>query len=371
MLSKKRKFFNHYPFFSLFFLWSLLQTFLFLHFGIVTDFEAEKYINQAEFFLEHGRFETGNFVFYSTQILLISAVKKLQIGYELIILLQTIFNALSVFCFYKIIKLITEKNVVAFWFTFFFLIMYYYHLYNVYLFTESLYFSFSIIYFYGLLRITRLSLLNLIAIVVGLAILYFTRPVGIFFIPTTFLFIVLKFYPEKSLIILSTSGLVGALGFLFILNNSLNSGGELDFLLPYIDERIICGVPTISNENNIIVPVEKNSIQGLFYIIISNYELFLKLSFKRLIAFFGVIRPYYSSAHNIFIAVYFYSLYFMIINGYINWSKKLTPEISFMICLISFAAITTALSCDEWHNRFILAILPFFLFLASLSFKKK
>ena len=353
--------------------WIIFQLYFFFRFGIGTNLEATKYIDQANLLLDSGNYSSGNYLFYSTEILLIALSKKLHTGYELVVAVQLLFNAVSVYCFYYLVIHLKNNKGLAFIFTAIFLSMIYYHLYNVYLFTESLYFSFSIIYTYLLFRIKKLSFKNIAIIIFVLAALYFTRPVGLFFIPATIVFIILKFFSKNVLRLFLFTGIIGIILLYFLINYSLNSGGELDFLLPYLDERIICGVPTISTAHQINVPVEKDSIEGLWFIISHNWNLFIRLSLKRLFAFFGVVRTYYSLAHNLFIAFYFYTLYIMILLGIPKLFKRFLPEAIFMISIIFFTAITVMLSCDEWHNRFILAVLPFFL-LISVSFfidKKK
>lgn len=348
--------------------WTILQGLLIHKFGIVTGFEATKYIDQAQLLLTTGEYSYNSFIFYSTQILLIAACKQLQIGYWPIIVLQLICNAFSLYCFYKLINKLTGKINVAFCFSLLLVIMYYYQLYNVYLFTESLYFSFSIIFFYVLLQLRKANVQSVILVLIGLSILYLTRPMGIFFIPATFLFFVFRFFPKKAALILSTSGVLFFILFYYVLNASLNSGGEFDFQLPYVYEIIICGVPTTNAPRKIGVPVEKNSVEGLLYIIIHNHKLFLFLSVKRMFAFFGVVRSYYSPLHNIYIGAYFYSIYILILIGVRKWKRTDKPKIAFILCVIFFTTLTTALSCDEWHNRFIYAILPFLLILAALAF---
>jgi hypothetical protein len=152
-----------------------------------------------------------------------------------------------------------------------------------------------------------------------------------------------------------------------LFNYSIGSGGEFDFLLPYQKEMIICGVPTIPYSHNISIPVEKNSFQGLLYLIIHHFDLFFTLSVKRLSAFFGISRTYYSLFHNVFVSVYFYSIYLIILFGIRNLFKKNKAEVWFCITNIALMAITVMVSCDEWHSRFILSLLPFLLLLAVIS----
>lgn len=347
--------------------WFIMQVIMFMQNGIVTGLESTKYINEARHFLKTGSYSSNNFLFYSIEILLIALTLKLKISYFLIVLFQIVMNGISIICFYKIITGITKNKLIPWIGTFYFLIFYYYHLYNTYLFTESLFFSFSVIYSWLLFKQRSLSLRSSVLILCGLGILYFTRPTGIFFIPATYLFVVLKFYPKKALKILAVSAVFLLAGLFFIFNFSIGSGGEFDFLLPYLDERIICGVPTIATPHQISIPVEKNSIQGLLYII-SNYpDLFFKLAVKRLIAFFGVYRSFHSLLHNIIACCYFYLLYLIIAAGIKNLFQNNKAEVWFLITNISLMAFTTMLSCDEWSNRFILSQLPFILILALIS----
>jgi hypothetical protein len=248
-----------------------------------------------------------------------------------------------------------------------FLAMFYYQLYNVYLFTESLFYSFGIIYTWFLFSIRRINLLTILFLFLGISLIYFTRPTGVFFIPATIVYIIFRFYQRTAFLLLSIFGLSGIVLMYFLINYALNSGGEFDFLLPYLDERIICGVPTIEGSHKIIVPVEKDSIEGLWYIITHHTSLFMKLSVKRFLAFWGVVRPFYSPSHNIFIAVYFFTLYGLIIYKLKILWKQYRAQTAYFLCLTALVMVTVILSCDEWHNRFIFALLPFFLLMASAN----
>jgi hypothetical protein len=200
-----------------------------------------------------------------------------------------------------------------------------------------------------------------------MTILYFTRPTGIFYIPSTFLYISFRFYKIKPIFVLPLV-IAGFSLFYFLLNFALNSGGELDFLKPYIHEMVICGVPTIKNQNEILTNTDNNEIVNLWFIITNQPSLFINLAFKRLVAFYGVVRNYYTLPHNIFIAVFFYTTYLFCIFNIKFLVKQYLPQTLFFICLIFFVTITVMLSCDEWHNRFILGLLPFFILMACSSF---
>lgn len=351
--------------------WTVFQVIFFFHFGIVTGFESEKYIVQADSLLTKGNYTSGNFLFYSTEILLIATAKITHTFPWLVVVFQLLCNLLSVYLFYKLIFFFTKKETTSFLFTLVFQCLFYYHLYNVHLFTESLFFSFGIIYTYLLFSVQRISLKTILMLVTGLSLVYFTRPTGVFFIPSTILYLTFKFYRKKAWVILGFFFVLGIVVLYLLLNFALNSGGEFDFLLPYLDEIIICGVPTIQNQHKIYIPVEKNSVDGLFYIVTHYPSLFFQLASKRLHMFFGLVRPYYSLAHNLLIALYFYGSYLLGIIGLRKMLKSFLPHTCFFLSNIFFVMITVMLSCDEWHNRFILALFPFFLLLASGPFITK
>lgn len=349
--------------------WSLLQFLAFYQFGIVASFEATKYIEQAQLLTDAGSYSSYNFLFYSTEILLIALCTKLNVNLGAVVLVQLVSNALSLFFFYKLVYRLTGQSIFAFIITLFFLSMFYYHLYNVHLFTESLFFSFSIFFTYYLFTIQKLTLKTLSLLFLFLTTLIFTRPTGMFFFPATIFFLIVRFGKKKFLpILFSIAG--GLFLFYILLNKALDSGGELDFLLPYIEEHVICGVPTIQKAHTIVMPVNKNSVEGLWYIIKNNDELFLRLAKQRFIAFWGMYRPFYSTIHNLFIVAYFFIIYFLILFGIRKMLSYNLPQAIFMLTYISLVLLTVLLSCDEWHNRFMFSILPFLLLLGIGSFIK-
>src|ERR1035441_5799430 len=123
---------------SLLIIWVFLQCFFLWKNGIVTSLEAVKYIDQASVFLATGKYSSGNFLFYSVQILLIALCLKLKISYLFLVIFQMLANGISIVCFYKLVMKFSQNNLFTFVATLYFLLFAYYHLFNTYLFTESL-----------------------------------------------------------------------------------------------------------------------------------------------------------------------------------------------------------------------------------------
>ncbi len=356
---------EEHPYAIIFSAWVLLQIIILKQYGIVTGFEATKYIVEADALLETGNYSSGNFLFYSTQILL-NALSKLTGTFPwLVVVFQVVINAVAVYFFYRLCLKFTGSIFRSVITTLVFLSMFYYHIYNFYLFTESIYFSLGILFSYFLFSINQINARNILLLFLFISLVYFTRPLGVFFIPATIVYIILRFYKRKALLLFSFLTLIGITALYFLLNFALNSGGEFDFLLPYLDERIICGVPTIEQPHNLVLPVEKNSVEGLWYIITRHPDLFIRLAARRFFTFWGMTRPFYSTPHNIFIAVYFYTMYVLILWKVRLLFKNFLAETSYFLTIIFFIMVTVMLSCDEWHNRFILALLPFFLLMAT------
>jgi hypothetical protein len=147
----------------------------------------------------------------------------------------------------------------------------------------------------------------------------------------------------------------------------LQAGGSLDFMAPFKRENIICGVNTTPRAD--IQIIEKgNSLKGLFYYTVHNKNQFLRLSQLKTIAFFGLIRNYYSSFHNAYLSLFFYPFYLLAIVGIIKMYRRKEKITIYLLTIILLYWITTLLTCDDWHNRFILTVSPFIFLIGFAAF---
>ncbi len=348
-----------------FMLWLFVQILLIWQNGIMIGLEATKYINEANYFLKFHRFNSNNHYLYSTQIFLIALVIKFHLGYFAIIIFQIFLNFISTVMFYKLSRSFLKIPPLVSLAIFFFIVNIPYQQYNTFLFTESVFYSLTIIYSSYLLMLEKLTLPKLGLIILLGAILCITRPTGILFLIAAFLYIFFRFlkglsFFSKSLIVLSFL-IVSAL----TLNAMLNTGGSLDFMLPFKKENIICGVNNL-DDARIQTAERGNSLQGIAYYIINNKEQFFKLSLLKTTAFFGMLRNYYSFSHNVFLVCFFYPFYIGFFIGVRKIFKQKDTRIIYIFSIIILYWITTLLTCDDWHNRFVLTVSPF-LFLIGLQ----
>jgi hypothetical protein len=354
----------HSPKLLLIVLWTLAQGFLLIKNGIVTSGEAEKYIREAHLFLQTGKLSSSNFWLYFTQILLLSVCLKFRLGFAGAVAIQLLCNLAATLSFYDLISRWFEKQGTALLAGVLLLLNQPYQEFNTFLQTESLFYSLTLIYSCYLLRIKRLTAKNLLIISFMSTLLIFTRPTGILFLPATFIF--LFFISLEKISFTQKIGILAGLAilFLYLLNMALGSGGELDFMLPFRDERIICGVPTLPGFIPIKTASNGNSVYGLLYYLTHNFPQFLRLAGLRTIAFFGLYRNYFGVFHNAFLMFYFYSLYIMALGSIFFWSKTRPYAFMYFISLILLTWLSVILSCDDWHNRFFLSVSPYIIVLA-------
>lgn len=353
------------PHLLLFGIWALLQVFFFVNFGLVTTVgEPPKYIEQARNMLDTGQFTSSNFWLYYTEIFFIMIAIKLKLGWFFVVAVHLAFSLWAQFTLYRFSARLFQPQT-ALCISLLFLANFPMHQYNVFLQTESLFFSFSILFTAYLLQSKELTTKSIIIIVCTLAVLSITRPTGLLFIPATVLYLFFRFFSSfsmfKKILIVAGSSVV----FLFLLNKALSSGGELNFILPYLNEHIICGVPTIDHVLDTHRVDEGNSLYGLLHYITHHFGQFCKMTFYRSKAFLGLTRTYFSTGHNLFLVVFYYSIFILALAGMGWWRRNQPHALLFFILHILATWGTVILTCDDWHNRFFLTISPWLFLLAA------
>lgn len=341
--------------------WLFVQLTLLFHRGIFIELEAGKYIEQAKLFLKTGNVSAPNLWFYSTQILLLALSLKLQAGFISVYLVQLFFNALSTFTFYKICKSFSDKKTSCIA-----TILLIFNLplqeFNNYLQTESLFISLLILFTNFVLRIKELDLTRIIQLICFLILITLTRPTGMMLIPSTFIYLFFRFYKLYSWsFTIAITLIIGAFFFL-LLNTALGSGGEWRFMLSFRKELVLC--TSTPYDVDIKISDNPNSIEGFWYYITHNFHQFIRLSLLKTVAFWGLCRSYFSHLHNLYLIMYIYPVYIFALLSLRTWVKKDPYSLLFFILNIALAWLTVILTCDDWHNRFFLVIMPFLYFIS-------
>ncbi|HXB91709.1 MAG TPA: glycosyltransferase family 39 protein [Puia sp.] len=358
------------PEFILLAVWLLINGFFLAYRGIYLEGESAKYLDQAHLLLTTGAPESPNYWLYTIQILLVACCLKFHLSLYFVVLIQLLFNGIATAFFYKTLQYIFGDHRTAFIGTLLLLADYFYQEFNTFLYTESLFYSFTLILSCYLIHIQTLTVKKGLTVAGLLVLICITRPTGILFLPPAFLYLFLVFFrkmsaPKKIMLLACIT-----VAFLFLLNLALGSGGELDFMLPFRDERIICGVPTLSGFLPIKTAANGNSLYGLLYYILHNTPQFIKMVGLRTRAFVGLYRDYFSTGHNIYLLVYFNCLHLLALASLGFWVKRDFNILCYLISAFALTWLTVILTCDDWHNRFYLTISPFLIILAMPTVQK-
>lgn len=352
--------------------WRLLLIILFcavhagllLHFGIYTQEEALKYTYEADHFQQHGRFSQPKYIFYGGYIFLRMLCNVTGAGDAGMYLLQLLVNALAAVCFYKLIQKLSDKYQAAVFGTLLLIICVPYQQWTAYLFTESIFFSLVIIYSYVLFASFQKRLTKPVLAAALLLILIISRPTGMLVLPATVALLSYKLFLKRKKLLAVAIWLPGIAGLLLLVDAAMKGKGEFDFIKPFVEEHIICGVPQVAATG---VVANGDSLRILLLYISQHFLDFIQLAFRRLIAFFGLIRSYYSAMHNLLLIAGFYPIYILSTFSVRHLFRNKRGFFIFSVVLVATFGFSVMLTCDDWHNRFIMPVMPFILLYAAIG----
>ena len=348
--------------FKLVYCWLLMQCLLLSLHGIYIGGEAGKYVYEAHRLLATQDLSSNNYLLYITTIGLIYISVKAGAGFYLALLAQLSLNLLATLSFHKLAQKFTDKTT-AFLATISLITFYPYQQFNFFLQTESIYFSLVVLLTSYILRLTSLHLSSFLAILLAVAVLTVTRPTGLLVSVPVFLYLHFAFMRKKNQFIVIPAYMIALIIAGIIFNAIMGSGGELNFLLPFVQEHIICGVPT-RLVPGISFSQQDNSIIGVLTYVSNHAEQVLQLGIKRSIAFFGLYRDYFSTVHNTLNIAAFSLLYIFMFFSLYYWAVRNKVIACYFLFFIAVTWFTVIFTCDDWHNRFILCLVPMFLLLA-------
>jgi hypothetical protein len=243
-----------------------------------------------------------------------------------------------------------------------------YQAFNCFLQTESLFQSVSLLLICNLLRQKSYSNKFLLILIATLILLSLIRPTGLLYWPIAGIYLgaqALKNRPAKTKLLVATLALLGAL---FVINFAMNTGGEFDFTLPFREEHIICGAPTLLNPRSIPTTGSGNSLFALFYYVVHDFGNFIRLAGLKTLSFWAIYRNYYSTGHNLYLAALFYPIIIGALLSFPAWKRNgRLLQFIYLITPVAMTWLTVVLTCDDWSNRFFLSISPFLLLLAAAT----
>ena len=347
-------------------IWLVTSVLYLKMFGLFTGLEAEKYISEAKRFLHDGTFSAPRYWFYCTTIFIIVIAFKLKIGLAGAFVIQSLLNIFAYLFFYTELKKIFKIPATAFFVVLYLLIFLPYQSWIVFLYTESVFFSSILILFSIVVRYKPTGLKNLLIIGLALILVIISRPLGILFAVSIYFFLIYT-APKKWKSVLGYCSIVFFLLAFYIINTIFSTIPDWNITQAFEEESIICDLPGSSPTYSKLELANSGSpIYKLFFYVTHNFRHFLHFFSVKLQYFFLMARPYYSNLHNYFVLINTIAIYFFILAGFFIKKLKFNKGIfTFLITTIALYTIAIIFQCDDYHNRFILSIFPFFVILAA------
>lgn len=345
----------------------LVHLTLLLTIGVQTGLEADKYVGEGtNLYLGKGLSE-GKYVLYAPVILLVWACKSLHISILWIIPFQIALSAFSQYCFYRMVEKITNSNN-AFICSLLLLICIPYQQWNLFLYSDSIFISVCLLLTYSIYRSSAgKGVFAILYALPMLALLLFSRPSGIFLILPFCIYFLLT---AKNSLTRLVNGVIalGMLAFSYMGTNFVfRNSSDMNILIPYIEEHIICFVPTRTAGNSLEIVQTGNAVHDLWYYVTHNPSHFLKLMLLRLKSVFFLYRPYYGMLHNAYLLMFTGFIY---VTGIVGIKRLLRMTFSikyFFIALLIIYPLCIAIQCDDWHSRFVMILFPYLCLLSVLG----
>ena len=344
----------------------LCSTLLYLNiFGLVTHMEAGKYIEEAERFVKNGAFSAPRYWFYSVTLFIMILALKLKIGMTGAFIIQALLNLFAYLLFYKALKKIFKNPATALLVIIYLLAFWFYQNWIVFLYTESAFFSLVLILFSVTVLYKPTSVKNLLLLGSCLLLLILSRPLGILFAGSVYLYLFYCASKKWKIILAACSVLLIAAAY-FSINAVFSSLSDWRITQAFEQESIICDLPAAGPYQKLDLAPGGTPVYHLWYYLTHNFSHFIHFAGVKLQYFFLMTRTYYTNGHNYFLLLNMVLLYLLAAIGFFFKHPVFRREIAvFLLGTILLYALTIIFQCDDYHNRFVLSIFPFFVILAA------
>lgn len=354
---------NKYGKYIIILCWILSIIFYYSSFGLGTVLEASKYIREANSLVNDGTVSAPRFWFYSITILIITFSIKIGLGLYGAFIMQAILNLYALLFFYKALKTIFQFQLTALLAVLYLILFWPYQSWVVYLFTESAFYSLILILLSATILYKPLGLKNILLIFVALFLVIVSRPLGILFMVSTWLYLFFS-ANKKWKIIIACASVIMMFGMFYVVNVIFSTINDWTITEAFERQNIICDDTTVP-ATNLTLATSGNPVYKLWFYITNNFQHFIHFAGIKLSYFFLMKRDYYSTAHNYFLILNIIPVYLLAMVGLFKSQKKIPTRIlAFILSTIFLYTITIVLQCDDYHNRFVLSIYPLFVLLA-------
>jgi hypothetical protein len=339
-------------------------------YGLITNLEATKYIREANYLLENGSFSEHRYLFYSLTIFVIAISIKLKLGIAGAFIFQALFNLFAYIFFYSALKKLFKTSLTPLVIVVYLLLFNPYQSWIVYLYTESIFFSTILILLSVLIVYQPDKLKNIILTISILFLTILARPLGILFGLAVYFYFFYHSTKKWKTVMVFISVFVIIIGY-HLINSIFSNISDWSITKPFVEGSIICDLPSELADPNLDLKTTGNPISQLLYYVSHNFKHFIQFTGTKLKYFFFMTRTYYSNSHNYFLLLNIIPIYSLALITLFNKNLILRKDISlFKITTIVIYSLTIVFQCDDYHNRFILSIYPFFVIYAAVTLER-
>lgn len=349
------------PMLILFAYWAVTQSVIYGFSGVMTSVDTPLYTQSANDLLTQFTVEDTHAFWYVSYSLTLALILNFTNSLLAVVVFQVLLSGIALRALYKAVVTTSNDKNAAFLACFLYVFWFEIHTWNVFIYTESLFISSSIITFYLLVHSRTYS-----QYVLAVAFILFScliRPVGISLLAASMVYLFIKLQlPTKPKMIAS----IIVTGLTFILLNKMLESYEL--VTSYAKGEIIYPDVTF-----LVDKIQINSLPTGDYpllvfaeFILEHPVYFIELCAIKLTLFFAHVKPYFSFLHNGYIVIVLYPLYFLAVKGYrfaiLDKSVK-----GFILSFVGFQAVTVMVTSENWDGRFLMPALPFIFILSAVG----
>lgn len=340
--------------------WVGMQLFVGCKFGINSGCDTQGYIDFGQQ-LFNGNIGFSREFLYISYGAVLAFFKYLNLNVKFIVLIQVIASYLAMVCVYDISKNIFQSKTSGLIASLFYVFWFKIHEWNFFLYTESLYTSFSIFVIWFLVS-KKITIQNVVWFIVVLTFTIFIRPSSVSLILGLLVYGLINIYKNVNFKWFSFIFVSSFLVFLFGVNTWLQF---YDLIPSYLKAEII--YPNISLgvscPDNVKVMNRGIPLFDLMSFIVCNPIYFGKLFLIKWVLFYTNVKPYFSVWHNAFIVV-FLSFVYVLTFGVVKYNIR-NIAVIMLLSIILCQGLIVGLTTENWDGRFLIPILPLFFILSS------
>ncbi len=342
-------------------IWIISQIVFVLVFGISSVGEGD-FVGVADQIVNSTWKFAPNILLYAGHILPVLIVRLVGLPVASLYLSQIAVAGVAFVAFVKLLEQTLSAQSSVIFGSVLFAVCPFYQSWTPYLSSDSIFANLLVIAIYLLVNSKYDSKFRRLLYIMLLIVPFF-RPVGFLFIPVAILYWLSNKSPlfKRAICFFGVYFCILALAILIILNypNNYYYAGHNS------EANIICGYPGNLGPY-IVTPYSQE--KGILRFFFENPQMTWRLMLSRLVKSFWMTRPYFSTRHNLFIAIGLVPYYILAGIGFVHLliSRTIKRD-QYLLPGVLLFLVPSVIFCADWANRFILPEFVFVLILVSIG----